>query len=112
VTTSIETEDDLDRLIPICRPQPGVPDKQLDFIDGRARAFIERCPLLMLATSTPDGRLDVSPRGDPPGFVQVLDERRIVIPDRKGNHRLDTLRNILDNPRVGSLFLIPGREVR
>src|SRR5687767_9484522 len=86
MTTYIETEEDLDHLIPIHRPQPGTPDKQLDIIDPHARAFIQLCPLVMLATCSTEGGLDVSPRGDPPGFVQVLDERRIVIPDRKGNH--------------------------
>jgi PPOX class probable FMN-dependent enzyme len=110
VSRYIDTESELEALIPIYRPQPGKPDKQLDFVDAHARAFIATSPLVMLATTDPTGRLDVSPRGDPPGFVQVLDERHILIPDRKGNHRLDSLRNVLGNPRVGTLFVVPGRE--
>lgn len=106
----IETEDQLDELIPIYRPQPGKPDKQLDFIDPHAKAFIAHTPLVMLATSSTDGRIDVSPRGDPAGFVPVLDDHTILLPDRKGNHRVDSMRNILANPRVGTLFVIPGRE--
>ncbi|PYM94217.1 MAG: phosphohydrolase, partial [Candidatus Rokuibacteriota bacterium] len=67
-------------------------------------------PFLLLATASASGRCDVSPKGDAPGFVHVLDERRLVIPDRPGNKRLDGMRNILENPHVGLIFLIPGRE--
>jgi len=110
VPSYIESEGELDQLIPIYRPHPDVPDKQLDFVDGHARAFIATSPLVMLASTDGEGFLDVSPRGDPPGFVQVLDEHRLLIPDRKGNHRLDTLRNVLSTGRLGCLFLVPGRE--
>jgi PPOX class probable FMN-dependent enzyme len=72
------------------------------------RQFIERSPFMCLATSSPDGSCDVSPRGDPAGFVQILDERTLLIPDRPGNRIADSLRNILANPHVGLLFLIPG----
>ncbi len=106
----IETEQQLDEIISIYRPQPGKADKQLDFIDPHAKAFIARSPLVLLASADPGGRIDVSPRGDPAGFVQVLDDHTILIPDRKGNRRLDAMRNILANPRVGTLFVIPGRE--
>ena len=84
--------------------------KAIPFIDKHARAFIALAPFLALSTQSPDGRADVSPRGDPPGFVKVLDTRRLLIPDRSGNNRLDSLSNILANPSVGLLFVIPGFE--
>jgi hypothetical protein len=84
--------------------------KSIGFLDRHARAFIALSPFLTLATQAPDGRADVSPRGDPPGFVKVLDAGRLLIPDRSGNNRLDSLSNILANPAVGLLFLIPGFE--
>ena len=73
-----------------------------------AQEFIRRSPFLCIGTQNPDGRADVSPRGDPVGFVKILDERTLAIPDRPGNNRLDTLVNILANPSVGLLFMIPG----
>ncbi len=72
------------------------------------RAFIEAAPFYLLATSAPDGTCDVTPRGDPPGSVLVVDERTLVLPDRPGNNRLDALWNIVANPHVGLLFLVPG----
>ncbi|WP_421853171.1 pyridoxamine 5'-phosphate oxidase family protein [Oricola sp.] len=84
--------------------------KCLDRIDKHARAFIERSPFLCIGTQSKSGAADVSPRGDPRGFVQVLDERTLLIPDRPGNNRLDTLSNILTNPSVGLLFLVPGYD--
>jgi len=84
--------------------------KSIGFIDRHARAFIALSPFLTLSTQSPDGRADVSPRGDPPGFVKVLDAKRLLIPDRSGNNRLDSLTNILANPAVGLLFFIPGFE--
>jgi hypothetical protein len=107
---SVGTEDELGAFIRIRRPVPGKPDKQLDFIDPHARAFIGCSPMVMLATVDGEGRIDVSPRGDPPGFVQVLDEHTLLVPDRKGNNRVDSMLNILATGRVGALFLIPGRE--
>ena len=82
--------------------------KSLDHLDTHARAFIGRAPFLCLGTQNASGRADVSPRGDPVGFVQVLDDHTLAIPDRPGNNRLDTLANIVSNPSVGLLFLIPG----
>ncbi|GAB5467535.1 MAG: pyridoxamine 5'-phosphate oxidase family protein [Rhodospirillales bacterium] len=79
-------------------------------LDIFCRAFIERAPFLCLGTQSPEGKADVSPRGDPPGFVQVLDDRTLAIPDRPGNNRLDSLTNILANPSVGLIFMIPGFE--
>jgi len=84
--------------------------KELPALDPHARAFIARSPFLLLGTSGPDGRCDVSPKGDAPGFVRVLDDQHLVIPDRPGNKRLDGMRNILTNPHVGLIFLIPGRR--
>ena len=81
--------------------------KDIGRIDKHCRHFISRSPFLVLATMGPNGA-DVSPRGDPPGFVRVLDERRLIIPDRPGNKRLDSLENILADPRVGLLFFLPG----
>lgn len=79
-----------------------------DRLDRHARDFIARSPFLCLGTQSADGRADVSPRGDPKGFVRVLDDQTLAIPDRPGNNRLDSLSNILGNPEVGLLFMIPG----
>jgi uncharacterized protein len=84
--------------------------KELSQLDAHCRAFIERSPFMLLGTSNRKGRCDVSPKGDGPGFVLALDEHTLIIPDRPGNRRLDSLQNILDNPHVGLLFLIPGMD--
>src|SRR5215831_15231297 len=81
--------------------------KEIDHVNVHYRAFIEAAPFFALASSGPDG-LDCSPRGDAPGFVRVVDEKTLLVPDRRGNNRIDTLRNILQDPRVALLFLIPG----
>ena len=81
--------------------------KEIDHISDHYRTFIEASPFVVLATSGPDG-LDCTPRGDPAGFVRVVDKHTIMIPDRRGNNRLDSLRNIVRDPRIGLLFLIPG----
>lgn len=77
-------------------------------LDQHAQAFIRRSPFLCLGTQNADGRADVSPRGDPAGFVRILDSRTLALPDRPGNNRLDSLANIIANPTVGLLFIIPG----
>ena len=92
------------------RPSELAIRKEISHLDAHCRAFIARSPFVLIATSGASGRADVSPKGDPPGFVQVLDEHRLVIPDRPGNRRLDGMRNLLENPHVGLLFLIPGLE--
>ncbi len=84
--------------------------KSLSRIDKYARQFIEMSPFLVLSTANAKGKADVSPRGDPPGFVQVIDETTLLIPDRPGNNRLDTMVNITENPNVAALFFIPGFE--
>jgi uncharacterized protein len=81
--------------------------KEIDHISEHYRTFIEKAPFFVLASSGASG-LDCSPRGDPAGFVRVLDSKRVLIPDRRGNNRLDSLRNLIDDPRVSLLFLIPG----
>jgi PPOX class probable FMN-dependent enzyme len=77
-------------------------------LNGLTRQFVERSPFVCIASASVDGRCDVSPRGDAPGFVRVLDERTLLLPDRPGNRIADTLRNVLENPRVGLLFFLPG----
>src|SRR5437867_4012428 len=89
-------------------PQELVVSKIANRLNGLTRQFVERSPFMCLATSAPDGSCDVSPRGDPAGFVQILDESTLLIPDRPGNRLADSLRNILANPHVGLLFVIPG----
>ena len=84
--------------------------KERPRLDAHTRAFIARSPFVLLATSSAAGRCDVSPKGDAPGFVLVLDDTHLVVPDRIGNNRIDGLTNIVENPHVGMIFLIPGRE--
>ena len=86
---------------------PGAIAKEIDYIHPHYRAMIEASPFMVLATSGPEG-LDASPRGDPAGFVHVLDDKTLLIPDRRGNNRVDSLRNIIRDDRVALLFLIPG----
>lgn len=81
--------------------------KEVDHVHPHYRAMIEASPFVLLATAGPGG-LDVSPRGDPAGFVAVQDERTLLLPDRRGNNRIDSLRNVLADPRVALLFLVPG----
>jgi len=87
---------------------PVVQLKISDRLNDLTRQFVERSPFMLLATSSTDGTCDVSPRGDPAGFVHILDEETLLIPERPGNKLADSLRNVLDNPYVGLLFLIPG----
>jgi uncharacterized protein len=82
--------------------------KIADRLNDLTRQFVDRAPFVLLATSSPGGTCDVSPRGDPAGFVRVLDERRLLLPERPGNRLADSLRNILQNPHVGLLFVVPG----
>jgi uncharacterized protein len=89
-------------------PAELIPLKISDRLNELTRQFIERSPFACVATATPDGGLDVSPRGDPPGFVRILDERTLLIPERPGNRLADTLTNLLKDPRIALLFLIPG----
>jgi PPOX class probable FMN-dependent enzyme len=88
-------------------PAPASIAKQVDYIHPHYRTLIEAAPFAALATAGPGG-LDVSPRGDAPGFIHVEDEKTLMLPDRRGNNRIDSLRNVLADPRVALLFLIPG----
>ena len=87
---------------------PGIGDKNVDALNRFARDFIARCPFLVLSTSSADGRIDASPKGDAPGFVQVVSDTEIVIPDRPGNKLAYGHLNVIENPHVGVLMMIPG----
>ena len=92
----------------IGEPIPGLGQKNQNLISDEAREYIERAPFLVLATSDAQGNLDASPKGDGPGFCLIEDERTLVIPDRPGNKLVYGLQNILTNPRVGVIFVLPG----
>lgn len=103
---TVGTEGELRALLG--EPADLVVAKIADHLTPLTRRFIEESPFLCLATSDPEGNCDVSPRGDPRGFVRILDERTLLVPERPGNKIADSLRNILANPHVGLLFLVPG----
>ena len=84
--------------------------KQIDHLDVHCRAYIAHAPFLLIGTADAAGRCDVSPKGDAPGFVRVLDDHHLVIPDRPGNKRVDSMRNIIENPHIGLIFLVPRYE--
>ena len=92
-------------------PSERVTKIEISKLDRHCRIFIGRSPFVIIASSDLQGNIDISPKGDPPGFVKILDENTIVIPDRPGNRRADTFTNILPNPKVGLLFLIPGNGI-
>ncbi|HEV7554155.1 MAG TPA: pyridoxamine 5'-phosphate oxidase family protein [Kofleriaceae bacterium] len=89
-------------------PIPLVQAKVTDHLTDQTRRFVERSPFICIATSDAAGNCDVSPRGDPPGFVRILDDRTLLIPDRPGNKLADSLTNILANPHIGIVFVVPG----
>jgi uncharacterized protein len=103
---TIASESDLRAVIG--SPSELVAGKIADRLNHLIRQFVERSPFVCVATTRPDGGLDVSPRGDPPGFARILDERTLLLPERPGNRIADTLTNLLHDPRIGLLFLIPG----
>jgi len=84
--------------------------KQIDLIDQHCRTFIAHSPFVLVGTAAADGTCDVSPKGGPPGFVAVLDEHRLAVPDLAGNNRLDSMRSLVVNPGIGLLFLVPGLD--
>jgi PPOX class probable FMN-dependent enzyme len=106
VARTIRDEGELRELIGV--PTELVCSKISDRLNDLTRQFIDRSPFVCVATASADGGLDLSPRGDPAGFVQVLDERTLLIPDRPGNRIADTLTNLLSDPRIALLFLVPG----
>ena len=89
------------------KPMSRATDKVLDHLDKHCRAILERTTFCVIGTQGPGGA-DVSPRGDPPGFVRVLDDRHLLLPDRIGNNRFDTFDNLFRNPAIGVLFFVPG----
>lgn len=91
-------------------PSALVTRKELDQLDSHAREFIGRSPFLIIGTTGSDGGIDMSPKGDPQGFVKVLDDKTLAIPDRLGNRRADTFSNLVANPQIGLIFLIPGKQ--
>jgi uncharacterized protein len=102
----VRTREDV---VELCgEPAPAIRSKIIDPLDPHCRALVERSPFLLLATADADGRCDVSPRGGPPGFVEVLDEHRLVFANAKGNQLVDSMHNIRQTGRAGLLFLIPG----
>ncbi|TFH86211.1 pyridoxamine 5'-phosphate oxidase family protein [Billgrantia azerbaijanica] len=103
----IETRRQLRAELP--EPSELVTRKCLSALDRHCGLFIGRSPFLLLASADAQGNVDISPKGDPEGFVKILDARTLAIPDRPGNHRADSMENILTNPKVGLIFLIPGK---
>lgn len=89
-------------------PSPLSVNKTIRFIDRHAAAFIALAPMVIVASADAEGNCDATPRGDAPGFVKVADPHTLLLPDRRGNNRVDTLLNIAANPRIGLLFLVPG----
>ena len=93
----------------MAEPPPPCVAKTMARLDRHCRAFIARSPFVLIASSNAQGQMDISPKGDPPGFVRVLDEWTLAIPDRPGNRRADTFTNELENPKVGLMFFVPGK---
>ena len=94
----------------IAPPSELVTAKEVAAFDEYCRDFIARSPFVLIASTDGQGSIDVSPKGDPPGFVRVLDDTTLAIPDRPGNHRADTFVNVVQHPHVGLIFLIPGTK--
>ena len=105
---TITTESELREILGT--PTQRAAEKVIDCIDEHCAALIAHSPFLVISSADADGNMDVSPKGDPAGFVRVLDEKTLIIPDRKGNRRGDTFTNILQNPKVGLIFLTPGYQ--
>lgn len=89
---------------------PAVVDKTLPVLDAHCKTFVSRSPFLLISSSDSAGRMDISPKGDAAGFVEVIDDQTLAIPDRPGNQRFDTLCNLFESPRIGLMFLIPGKR--
>ena len=106
----VTTIEELREVVEAPAPRARTLLKERTTLDAHCRTFIAHSPFLLVATADAHGRCDVSPKGDVPGFVQVIDDRRLAIPDRPGNKRLDGMQNLLTNPQVGLIFLVPGRD--
>jgi len=105
---AVQSEEQLRALFPA--PTHNSYRKQIDRLDEHCRALIAASPIVFVATTGRDGSCDVSPRGGPPGWVRALDEHSLLMPEGRGNNRLDSLANLLDSPGIGLLFVIPGRH--
>ena len=92
------------------KPHSQVVDKTINKLDKHCKVFIARSPFLLVASADDQGNFDISPKGDPEGFVEILNENTLVIPERPGNRRADTFKNVLKNPMVGLIFFIPGKK--
>jgi len=103
----VRTKDELKSIIGM--PLESQANKIIDHIDDHCKRWIERCPFIVMASASAEGAMDISPKGDPAGFVRVLDRHTLVIPDRPGNRRSDTFLNVLENPNVGIIFIVPRR---
>lgn len=104
----VSTEEELHRLIG--EPSPLVTNKVITYLDHHCKEFIAKTPFLVLSTSDQFGNCDASPRGDAAGFVHILDDKHFIIPERPGNKRMDSMKNILQNPKIGLIFIIPGLD--
>ena len=104
----IETREKLRSILK--EPSDLVTRKTLSFLDKHCGIFISRSPFMLMSTCDANGNMDISPKGDPHGFVKILDKKTLVIPDRPGNNRADSMENILQNPKIGLIFLIPGKS--
>ncbi|MDG2112007.1 MAG: pyridoxamine 5'-phosphate oxidase family protein [Actinomycetota bacterium] len=104
----VRTHEELRALYPT--PRLAQRTKVMAALDEHCRRWITASPFIVICSADAEGRMDVSPKGDPAGFVSVLDDRTLAIPDRRGNHRVDTFSNIVENPRAAVIFLVPGRE--
>ena len=105
INERINTLDELRQIIPL--PRPIIENKSINYIDETAERFIKNSPFVLIASHTSNGHLDISPKGDPAGFVKILDKHTLAIPERRGNNRIDTFKNILSDPHVSLLFFIP-----
>ncbi len=108
LTDEVTTQDQIRSVIPV--QFQNQTDKILDHVDDYIRLWIERSPFVTIATHDAEGRVDVAPKGDPAGFVKVLDPKTLAVPDRPGNHRFDTFSNILATGRIGLMFMVPNRN--
>lgn len=104
----IESREQLRTIYKTPAPDAGSIRKELKQLDGHCRSFIAKSPFVLIGSSDGRGNADVTPKGDRPGFAAIIDNSTIAIPDRPGNNRVDTLENLIANPSVGLLFLIPG----
>lgn len=104
----LSTDEEIEAIIG--RPHPFVVAKVTPAIDEISKDFIGRSPFVLVASSDKGGNFDISPKGDPAGFVRILDQHTLAIPERPGNKRADTFHNVLENPKVGLIFLIPGKR--